>query len=136
MGRNIEAEQSGTVTNNESTDRHRDSDDGASGTGAATDEADSTQTDYLATLRRWFEKNKSYPQQARIGRQEGTAILRVIFDRDGYVLEYELVRSSGHATLDREVKAMIERAAPLPPIPAELNRRRLELRVPIQFSLR
>jgi len=39
-------------------------------------------------------------------------------------------------TLDHEVEAMTQRAQPLPGIPKNMNRRRLELVVPVQFLLR
>ena len=57
-------------------------------------------------------------------------------DRNGHVLAHRIARSSGHAALDDEVMAMIERAEPLPPFPATMTRTKLDLTVPIRFSLR
>lgn len=91
--------------------------------------------DYMAQLRAWLEKHKRYPRRARTRRQEGTAVLRFVVDREGRVLEYEIRESSGHDILDREVTAMIERAQPLPGMPDDMGRGRLELVVPVQFRL-
>jgi len=51
------------------------------------------------------------------------------------VLNREVVRSSGHRELDNEVMSMIERAQPLPPFPASMPQVKLDLTVPIRFSL-
>jgi protein TonB len=57
-------------------------------------------------------------------------------DRNGRVLAHEIVRSSGHPELDKEVVSMIERAQPLPPFPPSMPQAKLDLTVPIRFSLR
>jgi protein TonB len=93
-------------------------------------------TDYMTMLRAWLEKHKEYPRRAQRRRQEGTALLYFVMDRDGRVIDYRLERSSGHELLDREVRAMIERAQPLPKMPEDMQRARLELVVPVQFYLR
>lgn len=92
--------------------------------------------DYFARLQAWLEKHKEYPRTARLRRQQGTALLMFVVDREGRVLDYRLQRSSGHSLLDREVQAMIERSQPLPRIPDEMHQTRLELVVPVQFFLR
>jgi periplasmic protein TonB len=92
--------------------------------------------DYMALLQAWLEKHKQYPRAAQLRRQEGTVLLSFVMDRNGRVLEYRIERASGHALLDREVEAMIERAQPLPKIPDDLREARLELVVPVQFFLR
>jgi protein TonB len=92
--------------------------------------------DYLASLLAWLERHKEYPREAQRRRQEGTAILAFELDRQGRVLSYRVKTSSGFAELDREVEAMIRRAEPLPPMPADMVRARLELQVPVQFRLR
>ena len=92
--------------------------------------------DYMAVLQAWLERHKEYPSRAQRRRQEGTALLYFVMDRDGWVIEYRLEQSSGHDLLDREVAAMIERAQPLPRMPDDIRPSRLELVVPVQFFLR
>jgi len=119
--------------------------DGKAGTGEAT-EAGSAESvagggmpgaspDYMSRLRAWLEKHKRYPRRARQRRQEGTAMLSFVLDRDGRVVEYAIRESSGHRILDEEVAAMIERAQPLPAFPDDMQRSRLTLVVPVQFYL-
>lgn len=92
--------------------------------------------DYLALVQAWLEKHKEYPYRARLRREEGTAVLYFVVDRDGRVRDSELRQSTGHALLDREVLAMIERAQPLPRVPGDPNSVPLELIVPVRFRLR
>ena len=69
-------------------------------------------------------------------RQQGTATLYFVVDRAGRVLEHRLEQSSGYRLLDREALAMIDRAAPLPRMPAAMSGDDLAVIVPIQFALR
>lgn len=92
--------------------------------------------DYLASVLAWLERHKEYPRESQRRRQQGTAILYFELDRQGKVLNYRIKTSSGFAELDREVEAMIKRAEPLPPMPADMAKAKLELQVPVQFRLR
>jgi protein TonB len=92
--------------------------------------------DYVALLHQALERKKEYPRAARQQRQQGRAMLRFAIDRGGNVLSYRIEKSSGYEVLDREVVAMIQRASPLPPIPAEMAADRLEVVVPIPFAIR
>tara|TARA_R110001592_G_scaffold81299_5_gene241404 strand:- start:14855 stop:15673 length:819 start_codon:yes stop_codon:yes gene_type:complete len=92
--------------------------------------------DYMSVLQAWLEKHKEYPRSARLRRIEGAVLLYFAIDRDGRLLAYRIERSSGHRMLDTETIAMINRAQPLPPIPADMSRDKLEVVVPVQFSLK
>jgi periplasmic protein TonB len=63
-------------------------------------------------------------------------LLSFSLDRDGHVLARRIAKSSGYTELDNEVMAMLTRAEPLPPFPASMPEGRLDLTVPIRFSLR
>lgn len=91
---------------------------------------------YVGRLRSWLASNRRYPPEARQQGLEGTVRLYFVVDRDGRVLEYRILGSTGHRILDQEVRALIERAQPLPAMPADLMRNRLEIIVPVEFSLR
>ena len=92
--------------------------------------------DYMSVLQNWLEKHKEYPRSARLRRIEGAVLLYFSIDRGGRLLAYRIERSSGHRMLDTETIAMINRAQPLPPIPNDMSRDKLEVVVPVQFSLR
>jgi periplasmic protein TonB len=63
-------------------------------------------------------------------------LLSFSVDRAGHVLSHQIVRSFGHPELDAEVTSMIERAQPLPAFPTSMTDDKLDLTVPIRFSLR
>jgi protein TonB len=79
---------------------------------------------------------KRYPGEAQSRGVEGVVLLSFSVDRSGHVLSHQIVRSSGHPELDAEVTSMIERAQPLPAFPASMTDDKLDLTVPIRFSLR
>lgn len=92
--------------------------------------------DYLALLQARLARHKVYPRAAQLAREEGTVLLRFVVARDGSVLSWRIERSSGFEALDRQVAAMIERAAPLPPMPDSVPGDRLDVALPVQFALR
>jgi periplasmic protein TonB len=90
---------------------------------------------WQAVLLRHLENYKRYPQSAQAQGEQGIAVLRFTVDRDGRVLEHRIVQSSSYADLDNEAMAMIERAQPLPAFPPSMTESKLDLTVPIRFSL-
>ena len=90
---------------------------------------------WQTALVRHLQQYKRYPGDAQSRGEEGVVQLSFTVDRSGHVLNREIVRSSGHRELDAEVMSMIERAQPLPPFPASMPQAKLELTVPIRFSL-
>lgn len=90
---------------------------------------------WKARLLSHLERYKRYPSEARMKGTEGTALLSFGMDRDGRVLRYHLVRSSGSPELDDEAFAMIVRASPLPPVPPEISAQVVQLVVPVRFRM-
>jgi protein TonB len=71
-------------------------------------------------LLRHLAKYKRYPDDARRRGAEGVVKLKFVVDAEGNVLSYEVVGSSGNASLDRATLEMLRRAQPLPEPPKEL----------------
>jgi protein TonB len=103
--------------------------------GAATS-ASSVRVTWQAQLLAWLEKYKRYPRVAQEQRQQGVVYLRFAIDRGGKVLSSQINKSSGFELLDDEVLALIQRAQPVPSPPPEVAGDRIELLVPVAFSLR
>jgi len=91
---------------------------------------------WQTALVRHLQQYKRYPSEAQSRGEEGVVMLSFSVDRSGRVLAHQIVRSSGHRELDDEVMSMIERAQPLPAFPASMPEAKLDLTVPIRFSLR
>ena len=91
---------------------------------------------WQTSLVRQLQRFKRYPAGSQARNEQGVVLLSFSLDRAGHVLAHSIAKSSGYADLDNEVMAMIMRAEPLPPFPASMPQPRLDLTVPIRFSLR
>ncbi len=88
---------------------------------------------WRARLMAHLERRKRYPSDARRRRQQGTAYVRFRIDGSGRVTSVRLVRSSGHAALDRAVVSLVRRASPVPAPPPGVNR---TITAPVRYRLR
>ena len=93
------------------------------------------EADYASVLLAWLERHKEYPRSAQQRRQQGVVMLYIAMDRDGRVIDSRIQKSSGHRLLDDAALAMLERAQPLPPMPDDMRKVRLEFIVPVQFFI-
>ena len=93
------------------------------------------EADYASVLLAWLERHKEYPRAAQQRRQQGVVLLYIVIDRDGRVIDSRIQKSSGHRLLDDAALAMLERAQPLPPMPDDMGKERLEFAVPVQFFI-
>jgi periplasmic protein TonB len=91
---------------------------------------------WQTSLVRQLQRAKRYPSEAQRRNEEGIVLLSFSLDRGGRVLAHHIAKSSGYPSLDDEVMAMIMRAEPLPAFPASMPQERLDLTVPIRFSLK
>jgi TonB family protein len=94
-----------------------------------------TRDSYLGRVLAQLNRFKQYPRAARQARIEGVVMLHFVMDADGKVQSFEIAKSSGRPVLDGEALALIQRAQPLPPLPADFPTRTLDAVVPIEFSL-
>jgi protein TonB len=70
-------------------------------------------------LVRHLQRYKRYPSDAQSPGEEGVVQLSFTVDRSGHVINHEIAH----------------RAQPLPPFPASMPQAKLDLTVPIRFSL-
>ncbi len=90
---------------------------------------------FLGRLLAQLNRFKQYPRTARQAHIEGVVMLHFVMDAQGKVISYEIAKSSGRPILDTEALALIQRAQPLPALPADFPTRTLDAIVPIEFSL-
>lgn len=109
---------------------------GQNGEAGDPDENSAVAQDYYAELSTWLSRHKHYPRRARRKRQQGVVEVEFVIDGNGRLLDHRIVTSSGFRLLDDEAQALLERAAPMPSIPAELGQPRLSIIAPISFTLR
>lgn len=90
---------------------------------------------YAASLLAWLERYRRYPRAAQVRGIEGRVVLRLRIAANGRLDLVELERSSGEPLLDAAAIDMARRADPVPALPRGMDGRRLEMLVPVSFSL-
>jgi protein TonB len=90
---------------------------------------------FLGRLLAQLNRFKRYPPDARKAHIQGVVMLHFVMDESGHVTKAEIQKSSGRPALDNEALALLERAQPLPALPADFPTRTLDAVVPIEFSL-
>ncbi len=94
------------------------------------------EANYFALVSAHLNRRKVYPAEARQARQQGVVTVRFTVDRNGGVSGISIKRSSGHDILDRATLDLVQRVAPLPHMPASIQRDSVTLSLPIDYSLR
>ncbi|MDW5418350.1 TonB family protein [Iodobacter sp. CM08] len=102
---------------------------------ASTQQASGGSNSWEGKILARLERFRRYPTTSRMRGDEGVAYLRLKMNREGQVLAAKIERSSGFPALDRAALEALERAAPLPRIPAE-RPDEAELLVPFEFFIK
>ncbi len=90
---------------------------------------------YVGQLVTWLNQYKDYPARLKKKKQQGLVVLTCTINRAGEVLGPGVQQSSGYPLLDQAALDMLARASPLPPMPESMSCERLNLAVPIEYSL-
>ena len=90
---------------------------------------------YESVMLNYIIRHMRYPAIARARHQEGTAYVRVVMDRRGYVLSSALAKTSRAQALDDEALDLMQRAQPLPAPPDSVTGDRIEFVIPVAFKL-
>lgn len=91
---------------------------------------------YYAMVSAHLNKRKKYPTEARKAREQGVVKVRFTVDRSGNISNVSITGSSGHAILDQETLALMQRVAPLPAMPDSMVQDKVTISLPIDYSLR
>jgi protein TonB len=84
----------------------------------------------------WINRHKRYPSASKARGDEGRVQVNFAINAAGVVISASIGRSSGDAALDQAALDMVRRASPVPAPPPEIARSRIQLALPVQFSLR
>lgn len=91
---------------------------------------------YRQGIMRRLAAAKRYPADALARSEQGRAVVRIVLDRNGNVVRWTLIEGTGSPRLDREVAALVARAAPYPELPPGVPQETIEILAPVEFALR
>lgn len=89
---------------------------------------------WQSALGAWLQANKTYPDEARRRGDEGRAAVRFTVSRDGRVVDFQLLTSTGSAILDAAVERLL-RGARLPPFPSGMDQEQVTVTLQIRYAL-
>ena len=107
---------------------------GTGGRGNSVGRGGDLASSYRAEVAAELAAKRFYPNRARRDRASGIVVVDFVINRRGRASAVRVVRSSGSVHLDDAAKAIVNRASPFPPLPAELGDT-LPVRVPLRFDL-
>lgn len=98
-----------------------------------------SQQDLLSSFMRRFRANIynvwNYPANAIGQQQQGTCLLRITVDRQGNILDVELLESSGYKSLDEEAMSAVRQGATYGPLPRSYTNEDLKIMAFFQYRL-
>ncbi len=101
----------------------------------AEDEAEKAMLRYQDMVKQRIESYRYYPLRAQRMRIEGVVDLAFVINADGSSENVRIIKSSGSKFLDTEAVKTIRKASPFLPLPEEIKRTNVDIRVAIVFSL-
>ena len=99
------------------------------------DKAEKSMLRYQDTVKQKIESSRHYPMRAQRMRLEGVVDIAFVINKDGTSRNIKVVGSSGSKLLDAEALNNISKASPFMPLPKEISKNSIDIRVAIVFSL-
>jgi periplasmic protein TonB len=90
---------------------------------------------YVSDAIKKIRSKTKYPQRALDRDQEGSVRVAIVIDREGTVLNTNILETSKFDLLNKEAIEAIKRSAPFPALPAEIAGSRFEFTVPMRWTL-
>jgi len=90
---------------------------------------------YVSDAIKKIRSKTKYPQRALDRSQAGNVRVSVVIDREGNILNSNLLESSKFDLLNKEALDAVKRSAPFPVLPEEVSGARFEFTVPIRWTL-
>jgi periplasmic protein TonB len=90
---------------------------------------------YVKSLSKAVRKRRAYPRAAKLAGLEGRAIVRIVLDASGSIVDIQLAKSSGHDILDRAALEAARSVGRLPAAPSDLHWGTRAIKVPFRFKV-
>ncbi|MDF3013298.1 MAG: TonB family protein [Cellvibrio sp.] len=90
---------------------------------------------YVSDAIKKIRSKTKYPPRALDREQAGNVRVSVVIDREGNILNSNILESSKFDLLNKEAIEAVKRSAPFPVLPEEISGARFEFTVPIRWTL-
>lgn len=90
---------------------------------------------YIAKILRKIEENKIYPPMELLMEREGTVLVSLTVNENGYIETLEVIEGTTKNFI-LETISTIKRSQPFEPIPKELELKKLNFRIQIKYVLK
>jgi protein TonB len=90
---------------------------------------------YFSLIAQTIYKNKRYPRQAYSLNQEGKVVVRLKLDRNGKILDLEVLEQASYKSLTNATIETIKSINKFPAIPEELKVDDITFRIPIEYKI-
>lgn len=107
---------------------------GGIGTASGNRTGEVRELNYEERVMLWLKRHGSYPYAAAIYQLEGTVMLKFVINRQGDILNYQLLKQSKWHLLNLAVRQMMRRSSPVPPIPPEIAKNEMTFIIPVHFD--
>lgn len=108
--------------------------EGGVGTASGNRKGEVRELNYEDQVMLWLKRHGTYPYAAAIYELEGTVMLKFVINRQGEILNYQLLKQSKWHLLNLAVRQMMRRASPVPPIPPEIAKNEMTFTIPVHFD--
>lgn len=88
---------------------------------------------YEQLLPLWLNKFRHYPEKAEKMKIDGKGIIYIKINREGEVLSFKILQSTGYRILDKALSDMVHKAEPLFPVPGHYHPEKKTLAFQISF---
>jgi protein TonB len=93
-------------------------------------------SEYMAGLYKILSQHKRYPRMAKRRHHEGVAHVHFRLLKNGKIESVSLVKACGHKSLDEAAIKLIKSIEAYKPIPDEVSRVAMNIKIPITYSLK
>ena len=90
---------------------------------------------YVTQIYKLIDSKKKYPRQSLIRNEVGSVLLQIIIGNNGKLISVKSLKAKYQRLVDSSFDA-VEDAAPFPPFPLEIKRKKMIIEVPVIYKIR
>ncbi|PPR42560.1 MAG: hypothetical protein CFH24_00441, partial [Alphaproteobacteria bacterium MarineAlpha6_Bin2] len=90
---------------------------------------------YVTQIYKLIDSKKKYPRQSLIRNEVGSVLLQITIGNNGKLISVKSLKAKYQRLVDSSFDA-VEDAAPFPPFPLEIKRKKMIIEVPVIYKIR